>query len=499
MKNMTVKIIPEGVIYENQKEKRLTIMLLVPFYSFYEKYETRRAGCPLGLEFLAAELVAKGFNLIFIDACLSNYNQLTPQNDGTIRYGLTDIQLKEVLKQFKPDLVGITNLFSNQAGNVLATARLVRESYPDALIVEGGGHATGAAEEVLSDGPVDIVVRGEGMITFTKLCEALENDVSYESVAGIDYRNKTGAIRHNPNPDFLENLDELAPRLLEIPLHPIYDTPEHTGGSRKTRQGRHIYMMTSFGCAFHCSFCLSDLMTGPRTRFFSLEYIRRELIRFKQAGVTEVIIEDDQFLADIRRALAIADLFKKLRLYWFEEGGISLFKLMKTGTNLNYRDMINRLAESYCYRFYLAIESANPQSLSRSQKPAINADTDYAAEIVAYIKEKGIEAVGGFMIGFKTDGYEESLEDIERTITYAKRLKKAGLAYVMLFIYTALPGTAVFSSLKRFLSGYSSHERAAFPVAGLTAEELTEKRLIWLGEINGESQELAKEKRNWGL
>ena len=41
---MSVKVIPEGVIYRNEEESRLTILLLVPFYSFFEKYETRRAG-----------------------------------------------------------------------------------------------------------------------------------------------------------------------------------------------------------------------------------------------------------------------------------------------------------------------------------------------------------------------------------------------------------------------------------------------------------------------
>ncbi|MFA5155581.1 MAG: radical SAM protein [Patescibacteria group bacterium] len=499
MKNLAVTIIPQGVIYQNTGEQRLTVLLLVPFYSFYEKYETRRAGCPLGLEYLAAELVPLGFNVIFIDACLSAYDQLTPQTDGTIRYGLTGEQLRQVLKQFQPDLVGITNLFSNQAKNVLATAQIVREMYPQTVITEGGGHATGAVEEVLRDGPVDIVIRGEGIKQFVSLCQALEAKEDYRNVSGLSYLDGNGTIKHNPDQPFLKNLDELSPRRLEIPSHPMYDTNFHTGGSRKLKRGRHIYVMTGFGCALHCEFCLSDLMTGDRTRFFSLAYLEREFIRYKAAGFTEIIIEDDQFLADIRRAMDIAALLQKHRLYWFEEGGISLFKLMRPGPGLSYKQIIDCFAQSYCYRFYLAIESANPESLSRSKKPAINADTDYAAEIVSYIKAQGIEAVGGFMIGFKIPSYEESLADIERTIAYAKKLRAAGLAYVMLFIYTALPGTPVFDYLKPYLTGYSSHERAAFPVAGLTTDELTEKRLVWLGEINGKSQELAKEKRNWGL
>jgi len=55
-----------------------------------------------------------------------------------------------------------------------------------------------------------------------------------------------------------------------------------------------------------------------------------------------------------------------------------------------------------------------------------------AEEIVRYAHTKAIQAVGGFMLGFKTDGgYEESLEDMETTVAFAYRLKLAGLAYVM--------------------------------------------------------------------
>ncbi|HOZ36904.1 MAG TPA: hypothetical protein PLR18_03700, partial [bacterium] len=84
---------------------------MVPFYSFFERHETRRAGCPLGLEMIVTELVARGFNVIYIDACMAAYNQFTPQADGSVRYGLTDEQLKNVLRQFSPGVVGITSLF----------------------------------------------------------------------------------------------------------------------------------------------------------------------------------------------------------------------------------------------------------------------------------------------------------------------------------------------------------------------------------------------------
>ncbi len=501
MSQMNVEIIPEGVIYKNNREQRLTVLLLKPFYSFYERYETRRDACPLGLEMVAAELVAKGFNVIYLDACMAAYDQFTPQADGGIRYGLTDDQLRGVLRQFNPDIVGITSLYSNQAGNVEQTAKIVHEVYPHAIIIEGGGHATGAIDEVLSTGVVDVVVRSEGMITFTEFCEGLESDSDPLSIKGISYRDENGIIRHNPDGEFCQILDSLAPRLLEIPLHQMYATSEHTGGTRGTQAGRHVYLMTSLGCPGHCRFCQSDLMSGLKTRFFSLERVETDVRRLAETGATELIVEDDQFLANIPRAMQVMDIFQKYSMIWFEEGGVSMFKLMKPGHELTYRNLVDRMAETRCYRFYLAIESANPQSLRDSHKPAINTQAEHAEEIVRYITSKGVQAVGGFMIGFKSNGYEETLKDMRCTVEYAKRLKAAGLAYVMLFIYTALPGTAVYPALKPYVThGYTSHERAGLSVGGLTPEQLTELRLKWMTEVNGDTcMSIANGTKNWGL
>jgi len=497
---MSVKIIPEGVIYNNEEESRLTVLLLVPFYSFFEKYETRRAGCPLGLELIAVELVAKGFNVIFIDACMAAYNQFTPQDDGSIRYGLTDQQLRKLLSQFNPDIVGITSLFSNQANNVARVAALTKEAYPKAIITEGGSNATGDIERVLEDPNVDMVIRKEGVVSFPELCYSLESNQSsrnFTPVLGVSYKDSIGKPVDNPGRGLLPDLDLLAPRRLEIPLHPMYDTPEHTGGSRHQKEGRLAYIMSSQGCPLKCDFCHIHIMAG-NIRYYSLARFEQEVVLLKAAGVTELVVEDDMFFADMQRAMAICDILKKHSMSWFEEGGLSMFKFMKPGHNLTYKQVLNKLAESGCYRFYLAIESANPQSLIESHKPHINTRVEPAEEIVRYATNSGIEVVGGFMVGFQN----ESLQDMERTVEYAIKLKQVGLAYAMIFIVTAIPGTMAynkFQSLFPDLDLRTSHERAAFPVGGLTPEELTKLRFQWMQEVNGDCMMVAKETKNWGL
>jgi radical SAM superfamily enzyme YgiQ (UPF0313 family) len=503
---MQIQVFDEGVAFW-QENSRLTVLLLTPFYSFWPRYETKRAGCPIGLELIASELVAQGFNVMLVDACMAAYNQLTPQPDGTVRYGLTDDQLKNVLVRFHPTVVGITSLFSNQHGNVEATAQIVRQVYPNAIIVEGGSHATGDANEVLKSPAVDMVVRKEGLQTFPELCLSAERGNSrrnFTDELGVTFKNQMGWVIENDDRPFLPNFDGLAERKLEIPLHPMYDTPEHTGGSRHRNTGRHAYILSSEGCPLKCEFCHIHTMAGT-IRYYGLERFDQEVARLKAAGVNELVVEDDMFFADLPRAMAIGDILKKYDMAWFEEGGLSMFKFMKPGPGLTYQQIVDKLAETGCYRFYLAIESANKQSLAKSHKPHINTEVELAEDIVRYTAQKGIQAVGGFMLGFKGNngGYEESLEDIERTVAYARRLKLAGLAYVMLFVFTAIPGTAVYNHLKSVFPNLdlrTSHERAAFPVGGLTPAELTERRLKWMDFVNGEDcMEIAQSSKNWGL
>lgn len=504
---MRIESFSEGVAFW-QDSNRLTVLLLVPFYSFWPRYETKRAGCPIGLELIASELVAQGFNVIFVDACMAAYEQFTPQSDGTVRYGLTDDQLKKVLARFNPAVVGITSLFSNQHGNVEAVARIVRQIYPDVVIAEGGGYATGDVNEVLKSPAVDMIVRQEGLQTFPALCLSFENGQSWRNFTlelGVSFKNEAGWVIENDDRPFLPNFDGLAERKLEIPLHPMYDTPEHTGGSRFPKEGRFAYMIFRLGCGFSCTFCLIWKLAG-RVRGYSLARFRQEVARLKAAGVTQIIIEDDMFFDDILLALAVAEILKEYGMSWFEEGGLSMFKFMNPVIpGLTYKEILDKLAETGCYRFYLAIESANKQSLKRSHKPHINTEADLAEEIVHYAAHKDIQAVGGFMLGFKGNdgGYEESLEDMERTVAYAKRLKQAGLAYVMLFIVTAIPGTELYKYLKSVfpdLDLRTSHERSAFPVGGLMPYQLTEKRLQWMAYVNGEScMGIAQKTKNWGL
>ena len=108
----------------------------------------------IGVAYIAAVLQKDGYEVTVIDC---------PP------LGITYEGLTQVIANFKPDIVGITSVtvtFSSAA----QAAKVIKETYPKALIVLGGPHVTVLDEQTVRENPqVDIVVRGEGEHTMLEL------------------------------------------------------------------------------------------------------------------------------------------------------------------------------------------------------------------------------------------------------------------------------------------------------------------------------------------
>ena len=103
---------------------------------------------PAWVAYITGALKAAGYTDVrFIDAMTNN---------------VTDEELRYILAQEKPDVVGTTAITPSiyKAERILEIAK---EEHPDAVTVLGGVHATFMFKQVLSEAPwVDVIVRGEG-------------------------------------------------------------------------------------------------------------------------------------------------------------------------------------------------------------------------------------------------------------------------------------------------------------------------------------------------
>ncbi len=95
--------------------------------------------------------------------------------DGKIAKSRIDFdsypQLKELLDEFQPDLIGVRTL-SLLKDFLHQTVSVIKQWLPDIPIVAGGPYATTDYRKALMDSNIDLVVLGEGEITFAEVVEA---------------------------------------------------------------------------------------------------------------------------------------------------------------------------------------------------------------------------------------------------------------------------------------------------------------------------------------
>ncbi len=117
--------------------------------------------------------------------------------DGKIAKSRLDFdnysQLKVLLEEFKPDVIGLRTLtyFRNSFHKVV---EMIRHWGWEVPIIAGGPYATGDYPYLLKDAHIDIVVLGEGEVTFTEIIRAvmkhgrkLPGDEVLENINGIAF------------------------------------------------------------------------------------------------------------------------------------------------------------------------------------------------------------------------------------------------------------------------------------------------------------------------
>ena len=178
------------------------------FFSIEKFYFPRLINEPLGLEYLAAYL-KNDHQIEILDAVAHGWNKYwsVEENPETIYQGLS---LKEIIKkvnQYQPEVAGVTWLFSAQNDCVNTIVKAIKQSNKKIVTIVGGSHPSTNPKQILENNPyLDIVVFGEGEITFKELLDKKIKDL--ENIQGIAFR-QNGQIKVNPSRPLIEDLDQL--------------------------------------------------------------------------------------------------------------------------------------------------------------------------------------------------------------------------------------------------------------------------------------------------
>lgn len=178
------------------------------------------------------------------------------------------------------------------------TCRLVAELPAGITTVVGGKQATEYADEIFAACPnVDIIVKGEGEETIA----AIARGEDWSQIEGLAYR-RDGRVIHNqlrPFPD------------VNTVLHP----------DRSLRRSKYQFNLSGFamsgeefdiiltarGCPHNCKFCTFALGPDGKKRNYADRPIDSVIDELKQMTAGVVLISDENFFVNPRRAKELCD------------------------------------------------------------------------------------------------------------------------------------------------------------------------------------------------
>lgn len=461
-------------------------VLLVNPRTTVDKGNVKRCMEPLGNAYLASVLEDSGFDVSILDVGAIGYEIEENHNDGMITFGLPPSELEARIREMKPDLVGISNLFTSQFHNAEEVVNIVDSIDSDIPIVMGGAHVSALPRRTLEEIPVlDYIVTGEGEFAFRDLLVALNKRTSLDAVDGLVYR-LGKEVRVNPKLGSIESLSALpfpARRLLDMEKYFEIGKPQnpYTVGHRPAS------VLTSRGCPAKCTFCASTRMDSPsginqmveRERLgprefskivndpndgkFRTKYRERtpqnvldELRLLRDTyGVDEFQFVDDNLTSNWRQASVLFDTLieEKMDIPWCTPNGVAAWTLAP--------DKVRKMAEAGCYQVTFAVESGNRDILKQIKKPV---NLEHIPELVTAAKESGMRCHAYFIMGFP----QETLGQMRETMEYALMLKGHGLDSASFSVATPLPGTPLYEQCLQggcLIDGFSwRHVRLGTPV-----------------------------------
>lgn len=383
---------------------------------------------PMGIAYLASAVRNAGYEAACLDTVVEASDRQTVIDEGTSCIGLSDDETMAKIMAWKPDVVGISCIFSNQWPATRELAKRIRAADPAVVVVAGGGHPTFMPELCMQDAPIDFIIRGEGEESFVDLLNRIRKGRAFDDVDGLAYRDGD-SIRVNPKVNLIDNLDSIA-----FPAHDLLDPERYfkmglpMGYSMMSP--RNVPLVTSRGCPCLCTFCSSTNLWGKKYRARSASNVLKELDWLvDKFGIKEIKIQDDNLTTDKKRAVELfrGMIGKPYRLHWNTPNGIAVWTLDK--------EMLKLMKDSGCFEMTLAIESGNQWVLDNLVHKPLKLDK--AREINREARELGIFRVAYFIIGFPG----ETKNQIMDTVKFSRELR---LDLSALFRYNPLPGSELF-------------------------------------------------------
>jgi len=371
--------------------------------------------------------------------------------------------------------IGISAMTGYQITDGLRFAKMVKEEPNSPPIVWGGVHATILPLQTIKDPYVDIIVKGQGEITFYELVRCLQSRGDLKDVLGIVYK-KNGEIIENDNRPMADIAD-----FPQLPYHLLGDKIERYIKSL-AYSIRSLPIITSDGCPYNCSFCY--LSTPQFKRKYTAHEVSRVLdhieLLVNNYNIGCIDIRDTNFFIDTVRTRAILEgLIKRNIRVSLAEVNVRADQLLKLDD-----DYWQLMEEAGVKEILIGTESGDQDMLDLVNK---RISIDQIIECEKKAARYKINVMNSFITCFpiksinkKTD-FKKLNKELYNTVDLINKIYKINqLSTNMLFIYIPYPGTPLY----KYCLECGFNEPDSFKTWGIIGQG--EKYFPWMsdGHIN---------------
>jgi anaerobic magnesium-protoporphyrin IX monomethyl ester cyclase len=326
-----------------------------------------------------------------------------------VQRGVRDT-VERLVREIDPDVVGLS-IMTFQRRTAAKIIQLVRKLKPGVTVVVGG-YDPSLASDVYEDPAwgVDVIVRGEGDITFRELLRALEAGTDLSRICGLTYRDSDRVIRNPDRPVSSLTGDDVA---------------------RPNRRARVLdgYMFlgrgidvveTSRGCTYDCSFCSIIEMRGRNFHTWSVERVLADIADARSHGARAIFIVDDNITLNVDR---FAKLCQAIVDAGFDD--IDYIVQAMTSSIAAKGETLAPLMRRAGFRYvFLGIENILDEDLAFLRARAKNQQRESGRQVgnattkaIDILHRHGMYVVGGLIVGNPSD----TRESIDANLTFARQ------------------------------------------------------------------------------
>lgn len=354
---------------------------------------------PLGLEMVAGALV--------------------DDHEVRIHDMRVDEDLEAAMRSFRPDAVGISCCFTIDVYRTRRIAHRIKDNGTPFVFV-GGLHASLNPPD-FADDAIDCVVVGAGEFASRELIDALESKRDLHEVQGLVLND--GEQTFTGPRKQIKDLDEL-------PLPARHLLP-------RGRRNRYFFnfwkplvtIETARGCPHRCNFCSVWTFFEGRCTTKSPERVADEL---GQLNERYVLITDDNFLLNVKRAREIAEIIEDRGIkkrYSFQA---------RSDTIVRHPEIISQWKKIGLSHVFIGFESLDEERLAAVNKKN-SVETNEGALKICH--DHGLAVTTAFIIN---PDFEQS--DFERLRNY---IVSQRISLPQFTVLTPLPGTALFRDMEK--------------------------------------------------